>query len=130
MLVVCVLDEWSTSLYSFYLGHQHRVTSLWLLTRAFELMLLEPVLLEAPLGAVLYWLVQALWAGKERDELLVKVFAGISVVVRRVVDAVLLLLPDMLQRAFVVAALAHVNQAVTRWSRDLLHINAAHVSEF
>jgi hypothetical protein len=73
-------------------------------------MALEPVLLEAPLRTVPDdILIRALRTGIERNKLLVKLTSVITVVLGRVVDAVLLLLPHLLQWALVVFALAHVD---------------------
>lgn len=79
---------------------------------------LEPVLLIASLRTVLDRLVLALGAGVERNELLVEL-STLAVVIRRVLDAILLILPDLLQRAFVVLALADVDDFVIGWVGDL-----------
>ena len=80
----------------------------------------EPVLLEAPLRAVLRWVVQTLGARVVRNELLIELLATFVVETHRI----LLLLPNELQRTLVVVALAHVNVLVTRGLRNLgrLHL--------
>lgn len=92
-------------------------------------MQLEPILLEAPLRAVLGRIIQALRAGVVRNELLVEFF---TVLVLRI-EPVLLLFPNVLQGTLIVAALAHVDELVARglgrreWhllgSAHLLHLH-------
>ena len=76
-------------------------------------MQLKPVLLETPLTAIFHWFVYTLRTGVKRDELLIKFFA-FTVIVRRVVYRILLILPHVLQRTFVVLALRHMNHFVVR----------------
>lgn len=86
----------------------------------------EPVDLAAPLAAVLLDVLLALGAVVTGNELLVELLA-LSVVVTRVVDAHLVLEPDLLQRTLFVSALARVDHLVTRWLRDGLGVHSAHV---
>ena len=79
---------------------------------------LEPVLLVASLRAILGRLLLTFRASVERDELLVKLSA-FSVVVCWVLDAVLLVFPNLLQGAFVVLALADMDHFVVGWRWDL-----------
>ena len=76
-------------------------------------MYLEPVLLEASLGTVLCSVNLALRTSVERDKLLVKLLALLNVGVW-IVDAVLLVLPNVLQRALVILALTDMDHFV-RW---------------
>ena len=78
-------------------------------------MYLEPILLEASLRAVLSWFNfrRALRTSVEWNELLVKLFTLLNVG-RRIVDAVLLVLPYVLQWTFVILALTDMNHLV-RW---------------
>lgn len=69
---------------------------------------LEPVLLKAPLRAVLGRIVQALGALVVRNELLIEFFAAFFMESH----GILLLFPNELQRTLIVAALAHVNVLV------------------
>ena len=78
---------------------------------------LEPVLLEASLGTVFGHIVLALGAGVVIYELLVELFALLHVD-RRVVDAVLLVLPDVLKRALIVFALTDMDHLVGWWVWD------------
>lgn len=112
-LVIAVLDEWRAGLDPLAFREEDRVTRLWVLSRALILMQLEPVLLEAPLGAVLGWIIQALRARVVRNELLVEFFTVLVVGAK----PVLLLFPNMLQRTLIVAALADVDQFVAWWFR-------------
>ena len=74
-------------------------------------MCFEPILLEAPLSAIFNRFTRALGAGIERDELLIE-FLALFDVDRRVVYTVLLVLPNMLQRALIVFTLAYVDHLV------------------
>ena len=78
-------------------------------------MYFEPILLEASLRAVLgcFVLRLALRTGVEWNELLVELLALLDIGVR-VVDTVLLVLPNMLQRALVILALTDMYHFV-RW---------------
>ena len=79
---------------------------------------LEPVLLEASLGAVLGHIVPlALGTGEVVYELLVELLALLNVD-RRVVDAVLLVLPDVLKRTLIVFALTDMDHLVGWWVWD------------
>lgn len=79
---------------------------------------LEPVLLEAPLGAVLGHIVSlTLGAGEVVYELLVELFALLHID-RRVVDAVLLVLPDVLKRTLIIFALTDMDHLVGWWVWD------------
>lgn len=71
----------------------------------------EPVLLKAPLAAVLNRLTLAFRTSVKRNELLSKFFV---VSVRIVMVALHRVLQDFLQRAHLVAALAYVDHAVVR----------------
>ena len=76
-------------------------------------MYLEPVLLEASLGAVLCSVNLALRASVERNELLVELLALLDVGIG-VVNAILLVLPNVLKRAFVILTLTDMDHLV-RW---------------
>ena len=86
----------------------------------------EPVDLAAPLAAVLLDSLNALGTIITGDELLVELLA-LSIVVTRVVDAHLVLEPDLLQRTLFVSALARVDHLVAGWLRDGLRVHSAHV---
>lgn len=111
-IVVSFLDEGCRGLNSLDFSEQNRVPRS-LLPCALKLMYLEPVLLEASLGAVLCSVDLALRTSVERDKLLVKLLALLNVGVW-VVDAVLLVLPNVLQRALVILALTDMDHFV-RW---------------
>ena len=72
---------------------------------------LEPILLEAPLRAILNRLLRTLRTTVEWDELLVEFFVSAD---EWLINAILLILPDMLQRALIVLALADVNHFIIR----------------
>ena len=76
-------------------------------------MYLEPILLEASLGAVLGGINLALRTSVERNELLVELLALLDVGIG-VVNAILLVLPNVLKRAFVILALTDMDHLV-RW---------------
>ena len=92
-------------------------------------MALKPVLLETSLRTVPYdILFFTLWTGVERNKLLVKLTSLVAVVLGRIINAVLLLLPNLLQWTLVVFALAHVDQFVIwRFGDLVLNCNAWHI---
>ncbi len=102
-VVVRLFDKGGRSLDALHVAQQHGVPGLRHLARALELVDLEPVLLEAPLVAVLDGLPLALGAGVESDELLVEFFVGAAARVE------LLVLPYVLKGALVISALAKVD---------------------
>ena len=69
---------------------------------------LEPILLGAPLSAILHLVFEALGTSVERNELLVKLAVFFTV-------RVLLILHQMLQWALVISALANVDEFIRRW---------------
>ena len=77
-------------------------------------MLLEPVLLEAPLTAVLRWLSLALWTSVEGNELLVEIGCVVVFTRHRYFEY-------LLQGANVVFALTHVDNFVVRRCWHRLH---------
>lgn len=78
----------------------------------------EPILLKASLRAVLSNIVSYTLRTREvTDELLVKLFTFLHIY-RWVVDTILLVFPHMLQRAFVVFALTHMDHFVRWWVWD------------
>ena len=84
-------------------------------------MRLEPVNLTAPLTTIFNGVrLGALWTGVKWYELLVKFFA-VSV---WIIDAILLVFPDLLQWTLVILTLTNMNQFIVRWF--CIHWNALH----
>ena len=110
-IVISFFDEWSGCLDSLNVREKHRISSFWRLTWTFELMSFEPVYLIASLTAIFHGLRVALWTCVKWYELLIKFFA----VYRWVIDTVLLIFPDVLQWAFVVFTLAHMDKFIVGW---------------
>lgn len=80
---------------------------------------LEPVLLEASMRAVFDCISHTFRTLEMRNKLLIKLLVSILVEGSGLVDAVLLVFPDVLERAFVILALAHMDQLVIRRRRNL-----------
>ena len=79
------------------------------MTTALKLMDLKPILLEASVRAVFDSISRTFRTLKVRYELLVKLLVAVLVEGCGLVDAVLLVFPDVLEWAFVILTLAHVD---------------------
>ena len=120
MVLNRILDEGRPWLNPLDVCQQDRVSSSRCHTCAFKLMQFKPILLLASLWAIFYlFILRALGACIEWDELLIELF--ILFVIRVwVLNAVLLVFPYVLERAFVVSALAHVDHFVIWWGQAYL----------
>lgn len=113
--VIRLLNEGSGSLDALHVRQENWVSSLGHLPRALELMDLEPVLLEAPLWAVLDLLTLALRAPIKGDKLLLKLSA-----VPLHEAGPLILFGGFLQRAHFIFTLAYVDHLVIGRLRYLM----------
>ena len=110
-----VLDKGGAGLDPLYVREEHGVARLRPLPRALELMDAKPVLLETSLRAVLDGgQLLALGAGVKWNKLLVKFLVVLTSVEVGIVNAILLILGQILQRTLVIATLADMNQLVAR----------------
>ena len=80
---------------------------------------LKPVLLEASVRAVFDGLCHTFGTLEVRYELLIKLLIAIFLEGCGLVDAILLVFPDVLEWALVVLALAHMDELVIGWRRNL-----------
>ena len=80
---------------------------------------LKPILLEASVRAVFDSISRTFRTLKVRYELLVKLLVAVLVEGCGLVDAVLLVFPDVLERTFVIFTLAHMDELVIWRRRDL-----------
>ena len=76
----------------------------------------KPILLETSLGAIFHRVTNTLRASVEWNKLLVKLLVLFHVS-GGIIDAILLILPYMLERTLVILALAHMYHLVIRWMR-------------